>query len=104
MHELHGLTRRALTRCERIHPAELAAKLKEVAPDGIDMYFDNVGGIHFEAAMATLAPYGRVAVCGGISRYNEGERGFEKFHPTDMIYTFQRVEVRLVLLFLSYRV
>eukprot|EP00035_Acanthoeca_spectabilis_P023443 m.449387 g.449387 ORF g.449387 m.449387 type:complete len:352 (-) comp19811_c0_seq1:71-1126(-) len=71
---------------------ELAAKLKEVAPDGIDMYFDNVGGIHFEAAMATLAPYGRVAVCGGISRYNEGERGFEKFHPTDMIYTFQRVE------------
>jgi hypothetical protein len=38
------------------------------------MYFDNVGGAHFEAAMMTLRPHGRVAVCGGITHYNEGER------------------------------
>jgi hypothetical protein len=59
------------------------------------MYFDNVGGIHFEAAMMALAPHGRVAVCGGISKYNNGERSAERFFPTDMIYTFQRVEVCL---------
>lgn len=51
--------------------AELEAKLREVAPEGIDMYFDNVGGIHFEAAMACLRPQGRVAICGTISSYNE---------------------------------
>jgi len=71
---------------------ELAAKLKECAPKGIDMYFDNVGGTHFEAAMTTLAPHGRVAVCGGIAHYNEGERQPDRFFPTDLIYAFQRVE------------
>ena len=47
--------------------------MKEGAPEGIDMYFDNVGGIHFEAAMSSLRPHGRVAVCGGISEYNSAE-------------------------------
>lgn len=51
-----------------------------------------MGGIHFEAAMASLRPHGRVAVCGGISQYNLGEKVPLKFNPTDMIYTFQRVE------------
>jgi NADPH-dependent curcumin reductase CurA len=51
---------------------ELVGKLTECAPDGIDMYFENVGGMHFEAAMTALRPHGRVAVCGGIARYNEG--------------------------------
>lgn len=86
---------------------ELSAALKELAPDGVDMYFDNVGGIHFEAAMAALRPHGRVAICGGISRYNEasgaaGElRVPEKFFPTDMIYSFQRVEGFMCLPWLS---
>lgn len=70
----------------------LTAAIKEVAPDGIDMYFENVGGMHFEAAMASLRVHGRIAVCGGISKYNDGERTPEKFFPTDMIYKFQRVE------------
>jgi NADPH-dependent curcumin reductase CurA len=33
------------------------------------MYFENVGGIHFEAALEILAKYGRVAVCGAIESY-----------------------------------
>jgi NADPH-dependent curcumin reductase CurA len=44
--------------------------LKEAAPDGIDVYFDNVGGEHLEAALAALRPYGRVALCGAITGYN----------------------------------
>ena len=44
--------------------------MKEVAPDGIDMYFENVGGMHFEASLKELRPYGRIAICGGISGYN----------------------------------
>ncbi|MEV0599596.1 NADP-dependent oxidoreductase [Streptomyces sp. NPDC050315] len=48
-------------------------QLKEAAPDGIDVYFDNVGGDHLEAAIATLNLHGRIAVCGMISQYNATE-------------------------------
>jgi NADPH-dependent curcumin reductase CurA len=47
--------------------------LGAVAPDGIDVYFDNVGGEHLEAAIAALHNYGRVVACGSISRYNDVE-------------------------------
>jgi NADPH-dependent curcumin reductase CurA len=46
-------------------------QLRAAAPDGIDVYFDNVGGEHLEAAIGVLNTYGRVALCGGISGYNE---------------------------------
>lgn len=71
---------------------ELAAKLKEVAPGGIDMYFENVGGMHFEAAFRSLRSNGRIAVCGGISAYNDATVRPVAFNPLQMIYTFQRVE------------
>ena len=70
----------------------LTAALKEQAPNGIDMYFDNVGGMHFETAMESLRPQGRAAICGGISHYNEGERQADRIFPTDMIYGFKRIE------------
>lgn len=41
------------------------------APDGIDVYFDNVGGETLEAALATLRLHGRIIACGGISAYND---------------------------------
>ena len=47
--------------------------LREAAPDGIDVYFDNVGGDHLEAAIGALHNYGRVVACGSISRYNDVE-------------------------------
>jgi NADPH-dependent curcumin reductase CurA len=47
--------------------------LTELAPDGIDIYFDNVGGEHLEAAIGALRTYGRVVACGSISRYNDAE-------------------------------
>ena len=46
-------------------------QLAAAAPDGIDVYFDNVGGDHLEAALACLREHGRIAACGAISRYNE---------------------------------
>jgi len=48
-------------------------QLREAAPDGIDVYFDNVGGDHLEAAIGSLNTFGRVAVCGMISQYNATE-------------------------------
>jgi NADPH-dependent curcumin reductase CurA len=49
---------------------ELERQLAEAAPDGIDVYFDNVGGDHLRAAIAVLNTYGRVAMCGAVSQYN----------------------------------
>ena len=40
-------------------------------PDGIDVYFDNVGGKTLEAALSALRVHGRIIACGGISGYNE---------------------------------
>lgn len=51
--------------------ADLRAELAEAAPRGIDLYFDNVGGDHLQAALAALRPHGRVVACGMISRYND---------------------------------
>ncbi|MFJ2031843.1 NADP-dependent oxidoreductase [Streptosporangium sp. NPDC087985] len=48
-------------------------QLAQVAPDGIDVYFDNVGGDQLEAALDALRRYGRVAMCGAISAYNDAE-------------------------------
>jgi NADPH-dependent curcumin reductase CurA len=50
--------------------ADLTAALAAAAPDGIDVYFDNVGGAHLEAAINALRPFGRIAICGMISLYN----------------------------------
>ncbi|MEP7369693.1 MAG: NADP-dependent oxidoreductase [Dermatophilaceae bacterium] len=47
--------------------------LAEAAPEGIDVYFDNVGGDHLEAAISALRPGGRAAICGMISVYNATE-------------------------------
>ena len=49
----------------------IAESLRAVAPDGIDVYFDNVGGEHLQAAWDALRNGGRVAVCGAIADYNE---------------------------------
>jgi NADPH-dependent curcumin reductase CurA len=47
--------------------------LGEAAPGGIDVYFDNVGGDHLEAAIGALNLFGRAAICGAISVYNAPE-------------------------------
>ncbi|HEX6025065.1 MAG TPA: NADP-dependent oxidoreductase [Solirubrobacter sp.] len=48
----------------------LEESLRAAAPDGIDVYFDNVGGDHLEAALGALRRGGRVALCGAVSAYD----------------------------------
>ncbi len=55
------------------HDADLSERLAQAAPDGIDVYFDNVGGEQLEAAIGALRTNGRVAMCGAISQYNATE-------------------------------
>lgn len=51
----------------------LTEQLREAAPDGIDVYYDNVGGDHLEAALSLMNTHGRVVLCGAISQYNATE-------------------------------
>jgi hypothetical protein len=55
------------------HDGPVAELLRAAAPDGIDVYFDNVGGDHLEAAIGALRKWGRVAMCGAISEYSASE-------------------------------
>jgi NADPH-dependent curcumin reductase CurA len=52
---------------------DVRAALREAAPEGIDVYFDNVGGPQLEAAIGALNRGGRIALCGAVSQYNATE-------------------------------
>jgi NADPH-dependent curcumin reductase CurA len=55
------------------HRDDVRAALAEAAPDGVDVYFDNVGGPQLEAAIGALNRGGRIALCGAVSQYNATE-------------------------------
>jgi NADPH-dependent curcumin reductase CurA len=55
--------------------ASLTAELGKHCPNGIDVYFENVGGAHLEAALEHMNPFGRIALCGMISQYNTATPG-----------------------------
>jgi hypothetical protein len=65
-------------------PKQLAA----VAPKGIDVYFDNVGGDHLDAALALARPNARFAICGMIDAYNSGE-------PASLRYIMRIIAMRI---------
>lgn len=65
----------------------IAKALHEGMPDGIDVYFENVGGAHLDAACGQMRPLGRIPVCGMISAYNnKGARSEGVTTLSNMIY------------------
>ncbi|ARP70062.1 NADP-dependent oxidoreductase [Streptomyces pluripotens] len=74
----------------------VSEQLREAAPDGIDVYFDNVGGDHLEAAIGSLNQGGRIAVCGMISIYNNTEPAPGPRNLARLIQTRGRIEGFLV--------
>ena len=65
-------------------------ELPKQTPNGIDIYFDNVGGDHLKAAYDQMNPFGRIVLCGMISQYNNS-------HPTLAMDLFPIVSKRLTL-------
>ncbi|CAM4339509.1 MULTISPECIES: NADP-dependent oxidoreductase [Corynebacterium] len=52
---------------------DVKGQLAKAAPEGVDVYFDNVGGDHLEAAIEHANTFGRIAMCGAIAQYNDTE-------------------------------
>lgn len=53
---------------------DISTALRKNAPDGIDVYFDNVGGEVLDAALMQMNRHGRIVVCGGISQYADWDQ------------------------------
>ena len=51
--------------------ADMTAAIAEACPDGVDVFFDNVGGELFDAVFANINTHARIAICGQISEYND---------------------------------
>ena len=66
----------------------LAAALETVGKSGIDVYFDNVGGEHLDAAFAVANDFARFAICGMIDVYNDGQ-------PQEMKYIIRTIPARI---------
>ena len=66
----------------------LLPQLMAAAPEGIDVYFDNVGGDHLDAALAVARDFARFALCGMIESYNTGE-------PTQLRYLMRAIAARI---------
>ncbi|MGO2937207.1 MAG: NADP-dependent oxidoreductase [Glutamicibacter arilaitensis] len=64
---------------------DVRGQLAAAAPEGIDVYFDNVGGDHLEAALASFNDGGRAALCGAISSYNTSEVPAGPNNMTNMV-------------------
>jgi NADPH-dependent curcumin reductase CurA len=66
----------------------IVKQLAAVAPKGIDVYFDNVGGDHLDAALAVARQNARFAICGMIEGYNDA-------HPTTLRYIMRIIAMRI---------
>lgn len=75
----------------------VAARVAELCPDGLDVFFDNVGGDILDVALANLADRARVVLCGGISRYNETGPIPGPVNYFNLIYRRARMEGFIVL-------
>src|SRR3954451_18568143 len=68
--------------------APILKGLAAAAPDGIDVYFDNVGGDHLDAALALARNQARFAICGMIQGYNQAE-------PTSLRFIMRIIVARI---------
>lgn len=75
----------------------VSARLREAAPDGIDLFFDNVGGPILDACLAQLALRGRIVLCGAISGYNDRGAAAGPANYANLIVKRGRMEGFLIL-------
>jgi hypothetical protein len=80
---------------------DVAAALRAACPEGIDLYYDNVGGEILDVCLAQLALRGRVVMCGAISAYNERGKRRGPSNVYNLIIKRARMEGFLILDYLD---
>jgi NADPH-dependent curcumin reductase CurA len=83
--------------CLDYRESNLARRLHEACPKGIDVYFDNVGGEILDAALSNIAMHARIVLCGAISQYNAMEKPQGLANTTMLIMRRGRMEGFIVL-------
>jgi NADPH-dependent curcumin reductase len=76
---------------------DVKARLKDLCPSGIDLYFDNVGGEILDVCLGQLATRGRVVLCGAISTYNNPQRAAGPSNYRNLITKRGRMEGFIIL-------
>ena len=76
---------------------DLAAAVREVCPDGVDIYFDNVGGAMLDAMLTTMNVHGRIVACGMIAGYNQQDQPPPVYNLWEMVS--RQLEMKGFLLF-----
>lgn len=76
--------------------ADMPAAIAAACPGGVDIYFDNVGGPVSDAVLASLNPYGRVAVCGTIASYNDPKPALSPSILPLVVYKFLTIRGFLI--------
>ncbi len=82
--------------CINYKTEQVGTRLDELCPNGIDVYFDNVGGEILDAALARLAMNARIAVCGTIAAYNTTDLPDPIYRYSNLVATRSRMEGFLV--------
>ena len=67
-------------------------RLRELAPDGVDVFFDNVGGQILDEVLARLAPRARVVICGGVSQYQTEGKNQGPSNYMNLVFRRARME------------
>ncbi|KAL0132561.1 hypothetical protein PUN28_000369 [Cardiocondyla obscurior] len=73
--------------------ASIASSLRKAAPQGVDCYFDNVGGDISSVVMYQMRPFGRVSVCGSISSYNTDASSLPKSTILQPVIVFNQLKI-----------
>lgn len=74
--------------------ADVKAELKKAAPDGVDCYFDNVGGTISSVIISQMSDYGRISVCGSISSYNSPVSEWPKVPILQPTFVFKQLTMQ----------
>ena len=87
--------------CINYREGDVAGALRAACPNGIDVYFDNVGGEILDAALENMNDFGRLVECGMISRYNDAELGPGPAHITNIVTRRLRMQGFIVIDYLG---
>lgn len=87
--------------CVDYKQGNVADALRDACPNGIDLYFDNVGGDILDAALQGMNDFGRIVACGMISRYNDAELAPGPAHMTNIVTRRLRMQGFIVMDYLG---